>query len=417
MLLPAALIAALLLRPLAGCASTPQWRSSSAMRAPDRDVALALGDEHGVPVRSFDPASVPDPPEPTNLRPCCAFGADLKVHLGVVIVPGFALDNMRGLADVGPHRYNVAPLRSSSSTDPDALADENNGLLYTCRGGFLDLAHVRDYADLTVYLAAKIERLLGAGGVIQLAEQGGARRILVAAVDADRLAESGRLATAIGLAQWAAFQISTWHEIATWFGFASMSTWPEKMSSFSPEDLYSNMLGIRLAGGILAASDGSDETDYNNALNAWLTMALGRLQVTTKASATAAIYAVDGNWWDSSRRVPDWQLVRRRSFDTGPLLTPWIVSAETVAGPLPAIGCLRAGPPLRLRNPRGNGGVRFDRDVTVEIDVGDLLSASGFPFPRRGSRRITQADFPAILETIRRENSAEFGPSHDRPKG
>lgn len=339
----------------------------------------------------------------------------MKVHLGILVVPGFALDNMRGREDVGPHRYDIAPLELSSSQDPGALSSENNGLLYSCRGGFLDLAHVRDYADLTVYLSAAIERRLETGGVIELAEQGGKRRILVKAVDGERIVEAGRRRLAVALAQWVAFQVSIWHEIATWYGYSSMSTWPEKISAFTPEDLYSNMLGIQLAAGILAARGGSDATDYNNAVNAWMAVAFRRLQVSTKEAATAAIYAVDGRWWDSSRRVPDWQLVRKRNFETGASLKPWLVPMAFAPEAGPAIGCDRAGPPLRLRNPSGFEGVGFDHDVTVEIEVGDVVAAGGLPFPRPGSRRLTQADFHALIEKIRRENAAEFGPGHDRP--
>jgi hypothetical protein len=35
------------------------------------------------------------------------------------------------------------------------------------------------------------------------------------------------------------FRISIWHEIATWYGFASIARRPEKTSAFSPEDLTS----------------------------------------------------------------------------------------------------------------------------------------------------------------------------------
>lgn len=409
--------ACLVLLGAGGCAAMPLWRSSAQRRVPDRLVAAALGDAWRVPAGGTEKAAIPDPPEPANLRPCCAFGADLRVHLGFVVVPGFSLDNMRGLEDVGPHRYNIAPLEWSSSQDPGALSSENNGLLHSCRGGFLDLAHVRDCADLTIFLSAAIERRLEGGGVIELADQGGRRRLVIRAVDGDRIAGAARRRLAVALGQWAAFQVSTWHEIATWYGYSAMSTWPEKMSSFTPEDLYSNMLGIQLAAGILLARDGSSDTDYNDAMNAWLTVAFRRLQVTDKAAASAAIHAVDGKWWDSGRRVPDWQLVTRRNFETGTSLKPWIVPMAFAPQAGPDVGCAQAGPPLRLRNPSGYEGVRFDQDVTLEVDVADAVAETGLPFPRAGSRRLTQADFPALIGRIRQENRAEFGPGHDRPGG
>ena len=413
---PSAYLLWLALVGCSGCAAIPLWRATPEVRAPDNVVAAALGDSWRGAIPAVAPAAATlEPPEPTNLRPCCAFGTDLRVHIGFVPVPGFALDNMRGLEDVGPHRYDIAPLGSSSSAEPGALADENNGLLYTCRGGFIDLAHVRDCADLTVYLSAKVESLLETGGVIELAEQGGKRRILLEPVDGERIADVGRGQLSVAMAQWLAFQLSVWHEIASWYGFAAISGVPEKMSAFTPEDLYSNMLGIKLAGGIIAFRDSGDESDYNTAMNAWMKVAFRRMHVTTKASAAAAMHGVDGLWWDSTQRVPDWKLVLRRDFETGPSLKPWLVPMAFPPERALAIGCDRAGAPLRLRNPSSFEGVRFDSGATLQVDVDDAVAAGGFPFPRRKSRRITQADFPAIIEAIRRENAVEFGPGHDRP--
>ena len=399
----------------AGCAAIPLWRTTAEGRAPDSTVAAAMGDSYLGPTPVFDPATIPTPPEPINLRPCCAFGADLQVAIGTVPVPGFALDNMRGPEDVGPHKYNIGLLETSSSEEAGAIAGENNGLIYTCRAGFIDLAHVRDYADMTVYLSAMVERQMDVGGVIELAEQGGKRRVVLEPIDAERIADVGRGRLAVALAQWLAFQISIWHEIATWYGYSAMAAWPEKISAFSPEDLYSNMVGIKLAGGIILLRDSSDEIEYNNAMNAWMKVAFKRMQVTTKASATAAMHAVDGRWWDSTKRVPDWRLVLRRDFETAASLKAWLVPMAFAPEPDPFVDCDNAGPPLRLRNPSNFEGVRFDRYATLQIGVDNALAASGFPFPDGKSHRITQADFSAIIEQIRLENAAAFGQGHDQP--
>ncbi len=399
----------------AGCTTIPLWRAPVERRAPDADVAAALGDSYGGPKHAFDPASIPEPPEPTNLRPCCAFGDDFKIVYGVVPIPGYVLHNMRGPGEVGPHRYNVGLLESVASEEPGGLERENNGLVYTCRSGFIDLAHLREYADMTVYLAAKIERRMETGGVIELADQGGKRRILLRPIDAERIADVGRHPLAVALAQWLGFQMSTWHELASWYGYAPVPYWPEKMSAFSPEDLYSSLLGIKLAGGIILVHDTSNDAEYDRAMNAWIQVAFRRMQATTKESATAAIYAVDGRWWDSSKPLPDWHLLRRRNFDVGPSLKPWLVPMAFAPEPGPSIGCDNAGPPLRLRSPSSFEGVRFENDATLEIEVEDRVAANGFPFPHRGTRRITQADLPAIIERTRREAVAAFGRGYDQP--
>jgi hypothetical protein len=243
----------------AGCATIPRWLAPVELRAPDEDVAAALGDFHRGPTRASEPAATAAPPEPTNLRPCCAFGDDFKIVYGVVPIPGYVLHNMRGPEDVGPHMYNAGLFESVSSEEPGGLTRENNGLVYTCRGGFIDLAHLRDYADMTVYLAAQIGRQMDTGGVIELADQGGERRIVLRPIAAERIADVGRLPLAVALAQWLSLHLSPRHELASWYGYAAVTYWPEKMSAFTPEDLYSSHLGIKLAGGIVMFHDTSSD--------------------------------------------------------------------------------------------------------------------------------------------------------------
>ena len=400
----------------AGCATPPQWRAPSDVRAPDKEVAAALGDTYAGRTRVAEPtAAWGEPPEPRNLRPCCAFGDDFKITYGVIPIPGYVLRNLRGLEDVGPHKYDMGVLGSAPSADPGGLERENNGLLYTCRAGFIDLAHLRSHADLTVFLAAQIERRLDEGGVIELEDQGGTRRIRLRAVDARVLADVGRPALAIGMAQWLAVHLSTWHEIATWYGFAEVPFWPEKMSAFSPEDHYSSVVGIKLAGGILQSNEAGDDLAYGRAMNAWIKTALERMQVTSKEDATTAMYAVAGRWWDPSKRLPDWQLLLRRNFEVGGSLQPWLVPMAFAPAAGPSIGCDHAGPPLRIRVPVALEGVRFDRHATLRIDVAAGVAANGLPLPRRGARRITQADLPGIVERTRRKAVAEFGRDYDRP--
>ena len=41
----------------------------------------------------------------------------------------------------------------SRGAGPEILHSEGNGLAYACGGGFIDIAHVRDYADTALYFA------------------------------------------------------------------------------------------------------------------------------------------------------------------------------------------------------------------------------------------------------------------------
>ena len=219
---------------------------------------------------------------------------------------------------------------------------------------------------------------------------------------------------AVAAAEWLAFQISIWHEIATFYGYSALAAWPEKVSAFSPEDLYSNQIGARLAGGVILGRGARSDVAYNYNMDAWIARVLERLGAVSLDDSHAAMRAIDGAWWDSQKRIPDWTLVKRRCFDGGPLLAPWrLEDATTPMEPLAA--CRDAGPPLVLHVVDGFAGAHFRDYVTLELDVSDALAEAGFPFPSPGSRVVTQEDFPGLIEKIRAANTETFGPGADAP--
>jgi hypothetical protein len=67
-----------------------------------------------------------------------------------------------------------------------------------------------------------------------------------------------------------------------------------------------------------------------------------------------------------------------------------------------------------LRNPDGFYNVKFHDVVTFEIEVDPRIK--DFPIPRPNSRRITQDDFPEIIESIKIENREEFGAGAGQPQ-
>lgn len=56
----------------------------------------------------------------------------------------FASSHLINPTDLGKHAYG------------SSLRGENNGSLYTCKGGFIDFSKMRSAADYTVYIACKI---------------------------------------------------------------------------------------------------------------------------------------------------------------------------------------------------------------------------------------------------------------------
>jgi len=120
-------------------------------------------------------------------------------------------------------------------------------------------------------------------------------------------------------------------------------------------------------------------------MDAWIERMLQRLEVVSLADSRAAMQRLDGAWWDSGKRIPDWTLVKRRQFETGPLLRGWRLenaSPGTRGAVEPLASCRREKPPLVLQVVDGFAGARFRGYSTVEFEVGDALVQAGFPRPR-----------------------------------
>ncbi len=399
---------------LAGCIAGPKWVAQRKVTPYMVEHAL---DEPTIEDLEVEPSEVPEVPVRTNLRPCCAFGTELGASLGPVPIPFFSLENIISVDQLGPHKYDASALSTEGSSQKNAFASENNGMLYTCRGGFIDTAHVRDYADWTLFWSAAIARSSETGATVELPPEGGLRRVRIQPLPQPLIQRYGLRRLSVKMAQWMSFQLSIWHEIVTWYGWSSIAAYPEYVSAFSPEDLYSNLLGIKIAGGLLFDA-GSAETDslYDQSMDLWLPATVSHLQPVSAAAGKAATHLVDGVWWDSTARLPDPHLVLHRNFDIGDTITPWLISDAYTSPEMEAWidrECGGKDQAVPLQRPLSLHGVKFSDLLTLEIDV-DVPDP--FPFPRPGSTRITQADFRAVIDSIRQENARKFGPGSDRPQ-
>jgi len=362
----------------------------------------------------LDAEVIPDVPEPESLRPCCVFGNDVGVQVGRMKVPGYEVQNVLDLSELGTHQYNKGTVALQPRGGERLISDEASGILYTCRGGFIDIAHVRDNADRTFYLVSQIARLAATGGTIPISGEGAERRIILKPLDAHLVRAYGLREVTISLAEWLSFQASIWHEITTWYGWSS-TAFSERPSAFSLEDLYSNLVGIKITGAIVRRHAASSELAYNQAVTKVLNDALVKLGPLPKEASRRAFEYVDGIWWDSTKRVPDNQLVRHRYFNIGPILYPWkLVDAQpsaTLAADRKEFDqfCQGDWTPLGLSVPDRLGDVPFRQMATLEIHPGELLVENGFPFPKAGSTMITQDDFPAVIAAIARAADAELG--------
>jgi Protein of unknown function (DUF4056) len=384
----------------AGCLG-PTWQSE--MVANGVQVAQALDDPMEIgQTREFDPASVPLFKAPTKLRPCCVFGMDLKAKLGALPMP-VNIPNVTAIEELGPHGY-----------DNGKIEGEHNGLVYTCRGGFIDVAHIRDNADRMLFIVTQIARGLPGPVSFDLPEEGTTRRVNVKALPDGMLERRGRWATATALGAWVNFQMSVWHEVITWYDWETIKGFSEKVSAFSIEDLYSNVLGARIAAGIITNRETRSRDEYDAAMDAWIAESLRRLGAVSRDEGRQAMKAVDGLWWDSTKFVTENKLVIRRYFNTTSPLSGWRVTEAVPDDASMRKMCAGRAPPLALEVPEHLGKDKIEDLVSLDFAFTSWIP-EGFPVPATKGSVVHFSDFPAIIADAHRKAEREFGPGFDRP--
>lgn len=238
---------------------------------------------------------------PSNIiRTCCAFGMDLKI----ASIPFIKKTDITSIGSIGPHHYLGAH-------------DEGNGIVYTKRGGFIDLGHVRDCADWTAFLYTLIQSVEKNSHdiVLDLSPEGGDKTLAIEniqSIDGLKILEvAGKIA----------YDLSVWHEIATWFGASYIPMIPERYSSFSPEDLYSNLLGVTL--GMQAVKS---DLEYNEAMTMLIANALDSLGAVSSIEETySAMEEVEDIWWTGKKRLPSRNILLQRYLDSDKFLMPWLL--------------------------------------------------------------------------------------------
>ncbi|TQO04874.1 UNVERIFIED_ORG: uncharacterized protein DUF4056 [Citrobacter freundii] len=271
---------------------------------------------------------MPPLPEPDGLRTCCAFGYDMRVRLPgmTAALPFYRVDNVVGAGTTGGHRYNDQQFTATLNGAPA----EHNGIAYTVRGGFVDTAHVRDTADMTVWIFTHLWPRLGEAFVLTLAGEELAQRRLVFQAFTPPSSGRERYVLAAGMAARLAWQLAVWHEIAQWYGFESVPGFSEAVSAFSPEDLWSNLLGARIAESLILTGHVASRGMYEVAMGNAMQQILVQLGVLTHAGTQSWFRQLDGQWWDSRQVLPEKTLVLRRNYDTGERRCPTPAPGEEV---------------------------------------------------------------------------------------
>ncbi|MEK6935484.1 MAG: DUF4056 domain-containing protein, partial [Nanoarchaeota archaeon] len=123
------------------------------------------------------------------------------------------------------------------------------------------------------------------------------------------------------LAPYLAFISTVWHEIITWYGYSSVGLFSEKPSSFSWEDLYSDLMGSNIASESLKS-----KKDFEAEVTSIMRKHLIELDVQEKSVAKSATKTIRGKWF-SGMCYPAIHMMKR-SFDIGldnGCITPWLV--------------------------------------------------------------------------------------------
>ncbi len=397
-----------------GCLGSGKWFPDTHPAAPGVLLMRALE-----PTESPDlylPPRVPEIPARHKPRMCCAFGTDLSVRMGELVVPFVKVGRVLELTDLGPHRYDGATAAIDDRRANAFPRGEANGLMYTCSAGFIDTAHVRETVDWTAYFISQLDRHLEEGAEIDLSSEGADRRLVIHPVPAELIEKYGRDEVIVALAQWIAYQGSVWHEIAQWYGWSLVTMYPETLSGFSPEDPISNAIGVNLLSGIDVEQCLASEKTYNAHVDQLIRKGLAELNPVSAEVGEQVVQAADQVWWDSAAKLPDNALVRRRYLDIDTDLEAWLLPTRLASPELRADLAEQCGEnpqPARIRISDSLGGVPFDSLATLEITPTGQTAEQ--PVFRGMSFPITQADFPKLMEDVTASTLALFGPRANLP--
>ncbi|MBN2136864.1 MAG: DUF4056 domain-containing protein [Sedimentisphaerales bacterium] len=333
--------------------------------------------------------------------------------------PGFSGPGEAGKLPRGrPSCYATATI-GTTFADPYRLGthsysggkSEKSGILYTCRGGHIDLAHLRKGADWTKFFAERtLEQLKRNMTKFSFKFYEPSRYFVEVtypenwhAISEEQRQETAR-DIAIRLGQYFAFTGCTWHEILTWFGYRSFALYPEFPSSFSWEDTYSNLLGTHLAVKALRDTD----RDYDEAMTLALSDELRDLGVQPKKTAIFASEKMRGQWY--SGEILFLIKVQGRNLDMGlddGYVTPWLV---------PSLGECPDAKPSDCPVPNPDFLADYGFSVRLQIEpreaAGRRILKIVYPGRKKTPKLIEPAvHYATIMEHIKKHAEEAFG--HD----
>lgn len=278
-------------------------------------LASATGDmakNDSVPTLDFPlPAAPPTQMRLTPTRPmerwCCQMGQVTTSGDSLLLDPSTLWN--------APHRFRARvghDLAARISNDGGTI-----GFVYTRHGGFIDLGHARDFIDHTNYFAETYRQL----AINPDTER--AKLLWNEGADMHLFAEKAPslpdLTTCAFVGAKLAFDYSIWHEIQSYFAL-------EKYSSFAPEDVFSNAVGV-LTGfrALFNPTIGFDGAAHLALKEVLELLGPAKQEITQKATE----YVKD-RWWRTTLSQTGETL--RRNFLVAGAIKPWLVTDLSISG-------------------------------------------------------------------------------------
>lgn len=338
-----------------------------------------------------------------SFRPCCL----LAEKLGLINdIPVFGHIWPRIMVDLsGENLRHVA----GTTVFGMVIRTERSGTVYTCAGGFVDLGHLRDFADLTRhYYYALVRRRTN--GVVKsgtsfplLQTHGGITGEVILQRDLPA-SDPGDLNPLIAVARSIAYDVSVMYEIKT-YGEERVGG---RSSSFSPEDLLSNYLGTYVGGRALqlqitnslelpTGEEGEPAlaTTFDAAVTLELAELLLKLKAVSAGQTIAAFNTIKGRWVKDEILPPNfWDVdyVQRRNFHIRPV-QPWLVSGACVDTDFPE---------------------DVDRELPAEAVTAHLTHYS-FESSFFENLIFLNRDFEQYVDKVKADAQVKYGTEFDQP--
>lgn|GEM_PF-3501084 len=334
------------------------------------------------------------------LLPGCSGESTPRVRVGALPFPGpLTLYSTADPSKLGPHYYD------DWSSRPRRPQEGSVGIVYTSRGGFLDLSHVRESADWVRYISGIALPLLMADSQ-DIAAATWVHQDAVYTLGIrppewfselsrdERADRAGELSADIAAA--ATYLLMNWHEVATWHGWSTVPLVSERRSAFTWDDGVSHLVGIEVGRRVVRAGWRSGP-EYDRAIAETLSAELRRLDARSPRETDAAAEAVKGLWWVSS--ATGGEAVRRHTglgLD-GSAIVPWTVRP--------------ASPQQRFHAPLGltSGGLDIASCWSLRIEPPSWLLARTLGSHAATDSFDARAQMPALIERVAEQFRAEFG--------